>query len=146
MPPVAELGAWASIAGGIVGATALAVSVCVLFRVGSLSKRLVLDIRVPSLIDPLRKAASKLKDAKFEKDRLDSDSSMEVQRILASIDRARDQLPDELASDLNRLRELEEGIFKGPNSSLQELYTQMIIVSDTLQELVEERRVGARYG
>ena len=146
MSPFAELGAWASIAGTVVGAAALGVSIWVLLRVGSLSKRLILDIRVPSLIEPLRKAASKLKDAQFEKDTLEDESRVQVRRILASIDRLRDQLPDALETDLSRLRHLETQAFEGSNSSLQELYEQMMIVSDTLEEIVEERRVGARYG
>ena len=146
MSPFAELGAWASIAGCVVGAAALAVSIWVLSRVGSLSKRLVLDIRVPSFVADLRAAASKLKDAQFEKDKLEGDSGVEVRRVLASIDRARSQLPDALDSDLSQLRKLELQVLEGSGSSLQELYTQMMIVSDNLEEIVQERRVGARYG
>lgn len=146
MSPVAEVSAWSSIVGLVVGAAALAISVWVLFRIGGLSKRLILDIRVPTLIEPLRKAATKLKDSKFDKNNLRGDSSGDVRRILASIHRIRDQLPNPLKVEVDRLKKLELEVFEGSNLSLEELYTQMIIVSDTLQEMVEERRVGARNG
>lgn len=101
---------------------------------------------MPSFVDSLRRAASILKDAQFQKDGLDGDSVGEMRRVLASIDRAQNRLPEALKPNLSQLKEIEKQVFEGSNSSLLDLYTHMLIVSDTLQELVQEWRVSARHG
>lgn len=141
-----ELGAWASILGLVVGLAAVGISIWVLLRVEKLSRRLVLDVRVPSLIEPIRKAASMLKDAQFQEDLLKQDARAEIRRILARLERSRKQLPTEFGERLSKLTEIELAVFEGSATSTQELYTHMVIVSDTLEDLVEERRLGARNG
>ena len=70
----------------------------------------------------------------------------EVRRALASVYRAQGELPAEFQAEVDQLQKLEKASFEGPESSLQDLYTRLVIVSDTLGEVVEERRLGARSG
>lgn len=141
-----ELGAWASILGLVVGLAAAGISIWVLLRVEKLSRRLVLDVRVPSLIEPIRKAASMLKDAQFQESLLEQDARADIRRILARLERSRNQLPAEFGERLSELKQIELAVFEDSVASTQELYTHMVIVSDILEDLVEERRLGARNG
>ena len=143
---LADYGAWASIVGLAVGIAALSVSIWVLRRVDGLTRRLILDLRVPSLIGPLRNAATSLKDAEFKGENLGDDARTEVRRVLAGLYRLRAQLPDKLHSEIDGLQEIENGILDDSESNLQELYTRMVIMSDILEEVVEDRRLGARNG
>ena len=139
---LADYGAWASIVGLVVGIAALSVSIWVLRRVDGLTRRLILDLRVPSLIGPLRNAATSLKDAEFRGGNLSDDARADVRRVLASLYRLRTQLPEKLHSEIDGLQEIGNRILDDSESNLQELYTQMIIMSDILEEVVEERTSG----
>ena len=146
MSSLADYAAWASIAGLVVGIASLGVAIWVLRRVDGLTRRLILDLRVPSLIKPLRDAATSLKDAEFKRENLKGDARTEVRRVLASLYRLGNQLPSRLHTEIDRLQAIEKGIFEDSESSLQELYTQMVIMSDILVEVSEERRLGAKNG
>lgn len=94
----------------------------------------------------MRNAATSLKDAEFKSENLSDDARTEVRRVLASLYRLRSQLPDKLNSEIGGLQEIGNRRLDDSESNLQELYMQMVIMSDILEEVVEERRLGAKNG